>query len=726
MVSNEVEVRVKSEGAKEAARELDRVAKGAADVGRAGKGGGAALGGFKAGLLGAAGGAAAMVAALGLEAIQNFISDIGEASKATNRFEASLGHLDAGAVAEAGAAAGDAYRDGFGESLAEAQQTARVTLQNIGNLGKQELTKATGEALAISETFGAETEAITRAVGQMIRTGLARDTAEGMDLIARGFQIGNDKAGDFLETMNEYGTQFRKLGIDGETALGLINQGLRAGARDADKVADALKEFSIRAIDGSTKTAAGFELLGLSADTMASRIAKGGDSASSALDETLERLRGIEDPVKRAEAAVALFGTQAEDLGDALYALEPGAATDGMGDLATAAEDVGEKLQSGPIAAFERLKREAKGRLMEGVTQGFQEMGPALESLDPHLERLRVALKGVAEDSLPEIKESFEAFTAAMSDAERAELLNFLTTIGEAAIWLGGQLLLGPIRGIGAMSKAFSKAVEIKESFVGTVTGIVSAAGTLPGRIGSALSALPGVLRRQIVEATRSAAHATGYLSGRIIGFFLRLPGRIRRGIAALPGIVGGAIQRAGSSGVSRARQFVSRAVSVYASLPGRARGVLRGLAGAVRSAVAGAGRWLYSAGRRVVSGFVSGFKSAIGWGRGQISSYARGLASGIGVPGFAHGGIVGSAAGGGPRGGSVLVGEHGPELVDLAPGSRVHSNPDTRRMLSAGDRGGAQKVEVVLRLAGSDGEILDAIARAIQQRGGVEATLGA
>ena len=49
-----------------------------------------------------------------------------------------------------------------------------------------------------------------------------------------------------------------------------------------------------------------------------------------------------------------------------------------------------------------------------------------------------------------------------------------------------------------------------------------------------------------------------------------------------------------------------------------------------------------------------------------------------------ATGGIVGAAATGGIRSNSVLVGEQGPEIVDLAPGSRVHSSPDTERILSS------------------------------------------
>ena len=43
-----------------------------------------------------------------------------------------------------------------------------------------------------------------------------------------------------------------------------------------------------------------------------------------------------------------------------------------------------------------------------------------------------------------------------------------------------------------------------------------------------------------------------------------------------------------------------------------------------------------------------------------------------------ATGGIVGTAATGGIKSNTVLVGEYGPELVNLAPGSSVMSNPDT------------------------------------------------
>jgi hypothetical protein len=62
----------------------------------------------------------------------------------------------------------------------------------------------------------------------------------------------------------------------------------------------------------------------------------------------------------------------------------------------------------------------------------------------------------------------------------------------------------------------------------------------------------------------------------------------------------------------------------------------------------------------------------------------------------LATGGIAG-AAGGGPRSRLTEVGEHGRELIDLPPGTRVHSNPDTEAMLGQGGGAGGGRTEIVL-----------------------------
>lgn len=56
-----------------------------------------------------------------------------------------------------------------------------------------------------------------------------------------------------------------------------------------------------------------------------------------------------------------------------------------------------------------------------------------------------------------------------------------------------------------------------------------------------------------------------------------------------------------------------------------------------------------------------------------------------VGTPGPTGGGVIHARATGGAASGMTLVGERGPELVNLPGGSRVYSNQDSRNMMSGG-----------------------------------------
>lgn len=305
---------------------------------------------------------------------------------ATAKLAAQLG-LTKDESARIGKDAGRIYSQAYGESMDEVKASIKSVIQNMDGMrtaSSADLQATTKRAMDLATVMEEDVGNVTRSVSQMMRTGLAKNSAEAFDILTRGAQLGADKAQDLLDTFNEYGTQFRKLGLDGKTAMGIITQGLQAGARDADIVADAIKEFSIRAVDGSTTTADGFKAIGLSADEMSGRIGKGGKTAADALDLTLDRLRAIEDPVKRSQAAVALFGTQAEDLGDSLFKLDPSQAVKRLGDLKGATDRAGK-------AMGDTLKAKLTGfkRTVETNITGFLESKalPALEKFGESLRR---------------------------------------------------------------------------------------------------------------------------------------------------------------------------------------------------------------------------------------------------------------------------------------------------------------------------------------------------
>ncbi|MFD5506995.1 hypothetical protein ACFWIB_04360 [Streptomyces sp. NPDC127051] len=85
-----------------------------------------------------------------------------------------------------------------------------------------------------------------------------------------------------------------------------------------------------------------------------------------------------------------------------------------------------------------------------------------------------------------------------------------------------------------------------------------------------------------------------------------------------------------------------------------------------------------------------------------------------------AHGGVIGAAAGG-PRSRMTLVGEQGPELVDLAPGSRVRSNSDSRRIAEGMGGGGREPIIIEFRSSGNraDDFLLESLRRSVREKGG-------
>lgn len=111
----------------------------------------------------------------------------------------------------------------------------------------------------------------------------------------------------------------------------------------------------------------------------------------------------------------------------------------------------------------------------------------------------------------------------------------------------------------------------------------------------------------------------------------------------------------------------------------------------------------------------------------------AVGVAAKLHDLGYGSGGVVGQlpsigqAASGGIRGGMTWVGEHGPELANLAPGSRVYSAGDSQRMAGGGGGG----MVAVAQYVPSGNNMVDSIMKNIQitvgrrYGGSVQAAMG-
>ena len=303
-----------------------------------------------------------------------FVKAFGDAldlQDAQAQLKAQLGLSDQDSE-KAGKVAGDLYKNAFGDSIGAVNDVVATVFQSglaKASDAEEQIKGVTEQVLNYSKISKEEALPVTRAVSQMLKTGLAKNATEAFDVLTRGQQLGINKSEDLLDTFNEYGTQFRKIGLDAPMALGLMNQALQAGARDSDVAADAIKEFSIRAVDGSKTTVDGFKSLGLNAKLMQEQIAKGGPAAAAGLDTVLDKLRAVKDPAERSRIAVELFGTQAEDLGAALFAIDPSSAVQGLGQLAGSAKRAGDTLNDTAKNKLTTLSRTIRMTLVEAIAK---------------------------------------------------------------------------------------------------------------------------------------------------------------------------------------------------------------------------------------------------------------------------------------------------------------------------------------------------------------------
>ena len=148
------------------------------------------------------------------------------------------------------------YENGYGDSIESCVADLALLRQNVRESKDwtEDMTQSTLEQIeTITALFDTNADEVTRTVQVMKSSGLIENVSEGLDIITYGFQNGANYSGEMLDTLREYSPQFVKLGLDADSAMQLMIQGAENGAFNLDKVGDALKELSIRVVDGSDR-----------------------------------------------------------------------------------------------------------------------------------------------------------------------------------------------------------------------------------------------------------------------------------------------------------------------------------------------------------------------------------------------------------------------------------------------------------------------------------------
>lgn len=605
---------------------------------------------LKGGLAGAAAGIGLAVGAVLMDALGQAM----EQGKITTRLGAQLGKTPAEAQ-RFGKVAGQLYADAITEDFQGAADTISAVMGS--GLLKPNATNAQIESIStkvadLASTFDQDLGGVTNAVSQLMRTGLAKNANEAFDLIAAGFGTSANKADDFLDTINEYSVQFKRVGLDGKTAFGLIDQAIKGGARDSDQVADALGQFGELAIGQSKGVQDAFKSIGLDSDAVASKLKKGGKSGQQALQMTLDALRGTKDETTKLNAATALFGDPGTVMGDALFAMDPAgaAASSGMDKAEGSAGKLGDTIRDNAAVQIEQFKRGAMQRLVTFLGG----------TVVPGLLKFRGA-----------VRKTFGSIWAEAgkdSDDTVDRIGNFFTILGQRLVQKGRELApkaIAVLQGVGQKVADYVVAnPEQVFKITAIATALIAAIAALPLLLAGALTAaatsmMVGFGERLVSSGnenlrkwwasftawvTAKAAQAPGVFNSvgsAIGGWFSGLWSRYISGpvsrqwnsfigtVSKLPGRATGALARLGGDLAASANAHWQRFQTASAARGTALIGWVRGLPGRISGGIGSLGNLLYSKGQNVVQGLWSGIQSMGGWIQGQIMSWARNVIPG-------------------------------------------------------------------------------------------------
>ncbi len=365
---------------------------------------------------------------------------------------------DPATMKRVGAAAQASYLAAFGDSIEDNMETVRAAMES-GLIPRDAatgvMTSTINDLQTVASILGEDVPQAARGAGQMIKTKMVASVQEAADVLVWGQQNGLNVNGDLVDSVNEYSTQFRKLGFDARTSLAYVSQMVKGGARDTDVASDALKEFSIRVVDGSKGTTDAMTTIGLNADAMAEKFAAGGPSAKDAFAEVVTAINAIEDPVKRTKVQVGLFGTQAEDLGDALNAIDPARVATEIDQMSGASKRAADTMGDNAATSIESAKR----------------------TFEVGLDNMQTGLAGTFSPMLSKAAQAFSQHTP--------EIIGLFTNVAAAALDASngiGAFASGSVRVLGFMLKAFNASfTPMIDGFSSLTLMAAKAAKFIPG-----------------------------------------------------------------------------------------------------------------------------------------------------------------------------------------------------------------------------------------------------
>ena len=261
--------------------------------------------------------AALMQTADQLSAVGDKIQDIGtKAMDAYAETENAVTKVNA-YFGETGQAAEDTanviksvYSDGVGESMDSVADAVLMVKKNLGDLSETDLTNLTQQAITLDELYGIDMNETLRGVNSLMQQyGLTAQ--EAMDYIVVGTQNGLDKTNELGDNLSEYAGKFSQAGYSASEYFQLLDNGLKNGAYNLDKVNDAINEVTTRLVDGTIGESIGS--FSTKTQELFTSWQNGGATQKQVIDSIVADIGNCTNQQEALNLAALAFGTMAED-----------------------------------------------------------------------------------------------------------------------------------------------------------------------------------------------------------------------------------------------------------------------------------------------------------------------------------------------------------------------------------------------------------------------------
>ena len=202
------------------------------------------------------------------------------------------------------------YSDGVGESMDSVADAVLMVKKNLGDLSETDLTNLTQQAITLDELYGIDMNETLRGVNSLMQQyGLTAQ--EAMDYIVVGTQNGLDKTNELGDNLSEYAGKFSQAGYSASEYFQLLDNGLKNGAYNLDKVNDAINEVTTRLVDGTIGESIGS--FSTKTQELFTSWQNGGATQKQVIDSIVADIGNCTNQQEALNLAALAFGTMAED-----------------------------------------------------------------------------------------------------------------------------------------------------------------------------------------------------------------------------------------------------------------------------------------------------------------------------------------------------------------------------------------------------------------------------